>query len=133
MKTAGFAVIEHKGSYLLVLEKIPTEYGLWGLPGGKTDPGETVEQAAVREVFEEVALSVSLERELFAAINHDIQKHLFLARGKYSQAQATDDVLCLHWFSFDQIKKLHVAGRLRGDWVMAAIATAERARTRLPA
>ena len=36
--------------------------GFWELPGGKVDPGETVEQGAVREVFEETNLQVEIVR-----------------------------------------------------------------------
>lgn len=40
------------------------KYDDWSIPKGKTDPGESDEEAAVREVEEETRLRCSLGREL---------------------------------------------------------------------
>jgi 8-oxo-dGTP diphosphatase len=40
------------------------KYDDWSLPKGKLDPGETWEQAALREVEEETAVRATLGREL---------------------------------------------------------------------
>ena len=39
-----------------------SDNGYWGLPGGKVDIGESVEQGAVREVLEETGLRVAVRR-----------------------------------------------------------------------
>ncbi len=39
-----------------------TDNGRWCLPGGATDPGETVEETCVREVWEETGLRVRVVR-----------------------------------------------------------------------
>ncbi|QIG44254.1 (deoxy)nucleoside triphosphate pyrophosphohydrolase [Nocardioides anomalus] len=38
--------------------------GRWEFPGGKVDPGETLEQALVREIGEELGVTVRLDRWL---------------------------------------------------------------------
>jgi 8-oxo-dGTP pyrophosphatase MutT (NUDIX family) len=38
--------------------------GVWGLPKGTPNPGESLEEAAVREVSEETGLQVAIERKI---------------------------------------------------------------------
>ena len=46
-------------------------YDDWSLPKGKLEPGETHEQAAIREVEEETGLRCALGRELPSTSYHD--------------------------------------------------------------
>jgi 8-oxo-dGTP pyrophosphatase MutT (NUDIX family) len=41
-----------------VLLQRRSDNGLWGIPGGSLEPGESLEEAARREVWEEVGLSI---------------------------------------------------------------------------
>jgi 8-oxo-dGTP diphosphatase len=45
-------------------------YDDWSLPKGKLDPGETWEQAALREVEEEIGLRCRLGRELLPPVTY---------------------------------------------------------------
>jgi len=65
MPTAiAIAVVEHEGRFLVGqrLDGVPLA-GLWEFPGGKISPGESPEDAAVRECLEETGLHVqSIDR-----------------------------------------------------------------------
>jgi ADP-ribose pyrophosphatase YjhB (NUDIX family) len=50
------------GRVLLILRARPPYEGLWTLPGGRLQPGETAEAAATRELREELDLTVSALR-----------------------------------------------------------------------
>jgi 8-oxo-dGTP diphosphatase len=63
VRAAG-GLVTRDGAVLLVHRP---RYDDWSLPKGKLDPGETWEQAALREVHEEAGLRVSLGRELTPA------------------------------------------------------------------
>lgn len=49
-------VVIHEANVLLVRRINPPDAGKWGYPGGWIDPGETMAQAAVRELFEETEI-----------------------------------------------------------------------------
>ena len=53
------AVFNERGEVLLQKR---ADNGYWGLPGGKVDIGESVEQGAIREVLEETGLNVAVKR-----------------------------------------------------------------------
>lgn len=61
VEAAGGVVVGDDGRVLLVHRP---RYDDWTLPKGKLDPGETFEQAALREVREETGLMCTLGREL---------------------------------------------------------------------
>ena len=63
-KLATGVVVEHQGAILLVRRNHDPMYGRWSFPSGFVDRGEVVEEAARREVREETALEVTIDRLL---------------------------------------------------------------------
>ena len=53
------AVFNERGEILLQKR---ADNGFWSMPGGAVDPGESVEQGALREVWEETGLQVRVVR-----------------------------------------------------------------------
>jgi ADP-ribose pyrophosphatase len=54
---------------LLLLRKRPPEAGTWSLPGGRVEFGERLEDAVVRELREELGITVDVE-SLVCVTNH---------------------------------------------------------------
>lgn len=73
------------GKYLIFKRSKEDSYeGYWEFPGGKVDPGETLDQALVREIEEELAVSVDIHSLVYVDYNEHqypkkkIRLHLFL-------------------------------------------------------
>lgn len=59
-RPAASAAVFRDGSVLLVERGKGAPRGLWSLPGGHVEPGETVLEAAVRELMEETAVTADI-------------------------------------------------------------------------
>ncbi|SNR25754.1 8-oxo-dGTP diphosphatase [Puniceibacterium sediminis] len=90
----------------------PPDAGLWGFPGGKVDPGETLEQAALRELIEETGVTARLRASLghldIAAEGYRFRLDIALCDYVSGTARPADDVDAVHWFPRTHV----IAGRL---------------------
>lgn len=62
----GAIVRDEEGRLLLIRRAHAPSAGLWSLPGGRVEPGESAQDAVVREVAEETGLEVDIIREIGA-------------------------------------------------------------------
>jgi 8-oxo-dGTP diphosphatase len=99
--------------------------GLWSIPGGRVEPGESDADAVVREVAEETGLSVtcgpllgSVVRPGLAGTTIDIRDYrAFVIAG---EARAGDDAAAVRWASAAQVSSLEAAGELT-EGLLAAL------------
>lgn len=65
------AVVQHDGKVLL-LQRPEHDFmgGIWELPSGKVEPGESLDQALIREVEEETGLSVTALRTYLGSFDY---------------------------------------------------------------
>lgn len=105
------AIIRHDGRLLLVRRGRPPGEGLWSVPGGRVEPGETPAQALAREVREETGLEVRVgglagrvERPGLAGAVYDIADHVCDVVG--GELRAGDDAAEVRWASYDDLRNL---------------------------
>jgi 8-oxo-dGTP diphosphatase len=64
------AVIKYKNLYLLVQRPFKGEVGgKWEFPGGKIEPGETHSDALLREIKEELNMSISVSNHILTKLH----------------------------------------------------------------
>jgi 8-oxo-dGTP diphosphatase len=119
---AADVILEKDYRYLLVQEKKVESFGLWGIPGGRVEAGETIKETAVREVKEETGYSIRLAGQvgIYHAEGDDQVRHVFA--GEIADGDLvfpSDEILDAQWYSFEEIEA--IKNKLRGPWVLEAI------------
>jgi 8-oxo-dGTP diphosphatase len=75
------AIIVHDGRVLACRRRAgKTAAGLWEFPGGKVEPGESPQDALVREIREELAVDIVVDHELLTAETDEVRLSCWFAR-----------------------------------------------------
>jgi ADP-ribose pyrophosphatase YjhB (NUDIX family) len=99
---AGAVVHDDAGRLLLVRRGREPSIGLWSVPGGRVEPGETPAQAAAREVREETGLEVAVGALLATVEVGDFLVHDFAADVVGGELRPGDDASDARWCSWDE-------------------------------
>jgi 8-oxo-dGTP diphosphatase len=103
MKQAAVAVIFQEKTLLLILRQ---DVPIWVLPGGGIEDGETPEDAAIREVWEETGLKVKIERQIaeYTPINRlSAKTYLFECRTIEGTLTPSSESKKLAFFPLDNL------------------------------
>lgn len=109
-------IVWHVASVLLIRRARPPRQGEWSLPGGAQRLGETVEEAARREVFEEAGIEVQIG-PLVAVVDlidraedHRVRYHYTLldytAEALSERLTPGDDAADARWFEIGDLAGL---------------------------
>jgi 8-oxo-dGTP diphosphatase len=115
-------VLEKGNKYLLLQESTGGIMGLWGLPGGGIDKGETAEMAAEREAEEETGFDVELINKLGELEDKErgSVRHIFSASVRGGELKINRrEHMDAKWMTAEEI--LQIENKLRGAWVLRAI------------
>jgi 8-oxo-dGTP diphosphatase len=98
--------------------------GLWSIPGGRIEPGESDPEAVVREVLEETGLAVTcgpllgaVERPGLAGAVVAIRDYRAYVTG--GELRAGDDAAAARWVTPAEAAEMDVAGQLTGGLLAA--------------
>lgn len=116
---ASAVVTNAEGQVLLVLRSREPEAGCWTVPGGRVEPGESLEAAAARETLEETGLRVAVEREVWSldlpnGTDEVYEIHDFLAHVVDGDLVAGDDAADVGWFGRREMEGLPLTHDLLG-------------------
>jgi len=129
------AAIFRDGRVLIVRRARPPAHGLYTLPGGGVELGETLEEAVVREVREETALDVqpialagyrqAIARDAKGAVERHFVILPFAARWISGEISLNEELAEAHWLSPEELSGLTTTEGL----AQIVAAAAERLKT----
>ncbi|AWN49912.1 NUDIX hydrolase [Methylobacterium terrae] len=113
---AASAAVVRDGRVLLAARGQAPMRGIYTLPGGQVEPGETLAEAALRELHEEVGVVAEvvagltplevIERDAQGAVLHHFVIHPHAARWLSGEPTTGPEALDLRWVTPDEARAL---------------------------
>ncbi|MFX0116033.1 MAG: NUDIX hydrolase [Candidatus Hodarchaeota archaeon] len=120
---SAHALTVHDNRFLVIKRGAPPAKGLWSVPGGAIDLGETVEECLKREVLEETGIEIEVEEFLRYVdvilkekATKNIQYHYvvlyFKALYISGELKPSSDAADAQWLTPNEIRQLPVTETL---------------------
>lgn len=112
------AVVFKNNAVLLVKRKNPPCQDEWAIPGGKVQTGETLQQAAEREILEETGIVIKAKESIytFDLIERDENENILFhyviidldANYLSGELQANDDAIDAKWITNEEARTITI-------------------------
>ncbi|HCM0916324.1 TPA: NUDIX domain-containing protein [Vibrio parahaemolyticus] len=110
-------MLNRKNAEILLIKRFKEGRNYWFFPGGGVEPEELLEQAIVREVFEETSLRIDNYQEIFSVVNRGRKEHFYLVNVQFfepklslhspeRQTQSSSNRYELTWVKLNDLSKL---------------------------
>lgn len=121
-------VVERAGRFLMV-EEAPqgSQTTVFNQPAGHLEPGERIQEAALRELREETAWQVGITDYLGLYVYHTADGQTFHSHGFFGMALAhlgnalDPAIIAVHWLTLEEVEELDRQRRLRSPLVLRRI------------
>jgi len=115
----AIGVVVIKGDKILLIKRSkPPKHAAWSIPGGAQEIGETTSEAAIREVYEETAITIGpphfltvidyIDRDETQSVKHHYTLIDYAAYYQYGSLKAGDDAEAAKWVHVDQISEYNL-------------------------
>ena len=117
----GVLVIDKDKALIIKRGEEPNKF-LWSIPGGLVEIGEELEEAAIREVKEEMGIDVKIEKMIgiFNCINrnkNEIEYHYviidYIAREFTGSIKTNKEILDFKWMKFNELHNYELTNTTR--------------------
>jgi 8-oxo-dGTP diphosphatase len=122
-RVAVGAIVIKDGKILLVKRNKAPHKDFWAIPGGSVELGETLQEAAEREIREETGVTIEAKEPVFTfdLIERDekgnVRFHYVIvdlaADYRHGELRPADDVRDARWFSSEELSHIHMTESTR--------------------
>ncbi|MGH3467843.1 MAG: NUDIX hydrolase [Thermocrispum sp.] len=112
IRCVGAVIHDSAGRLLMIKRGHDPAAGMWSLPGGRVEKGESDAVAVARELREETGLEITCGRLAGVVVRGEFEIHDYYCVATGGVLRAGDDAADARWVSATDFAQLNAAGAL---------------------